>query len=514
MRWNILVGGQAGQGINLVSEIASEILTSYGYYVFNYKDYSSVIRGGHNFNIISISDKPIMSFEESFDCILSMDEKTKNLHKNSLKKDGVFIDGKLFSKYNRNVNIALSGSLMKIFGIDKQSFINSLKKKFSSDELIKAGSEGYDSFETKFSLSKLNRKINIMSGSQAVALSAVSSGLNRYISYPMTPSTEVLHELASMQLSKKNLMVFQAENEIAVVNSGLGASFAGANVMVGTSGGGFDLMSEGLSFQGMSEIPLTVYLASRPGPGTGVPTYSSQSDLDIALRAGHGEFPRVVVAPGDAYDCIGLTSEALYLASKFNSLSIILSDKHVAESQFSFGENIPSSLKIKKNRKIPQEEFVKSNSYEHDKYGNTIEDAKLTIEGHNLRLKKYSDIKDFCKKFDMIKIYGKKESDNLIIGWGSTKGAIIDSIKKGNLDCRFLQVLYIKPLSDKIKSEINKAKNVYLVEYNSTGQLGRLIREKTGFSIPNKNRILKYDGRPFSTEELLKELNKRGIKEK
>jgi len=177
-------------------------------------------------------------------------------------------------------------------------------------------------------------------------------------------------------------------------------------------------MTEALSFQGISEIPLIVYLASRPGPGTGVPTYSMQDDLDIALRAGHGEFSRVVIAPGDPIECIEKTNEAFYLSEKFGVLSIILSDKHLAESEFSSDRNPNKILKIDVKRKLPGEGIVKASSYEHDKFGNTIEDSKIIEENANKRLDKYKEIQKECGEFQMIKIYGDKNSKNLIIGWG------------------------------------------------------------------------------------------------
>jgi 2-oxoglutarate ferredoxin oxidoreductase subunit alpha len=261
-------------------------------------------------------------------------------------------------------------------------------------------------------------------------------------------------------------------------------------------------MSEGISFQGMSEIPLVIYLSSRPGPGTGIPTYTAQADLDIALRAGHGEFPRVVIAPGDAAEALEKTNEAFYLSEKFNSLSILLSDKHISESEFSMDKKMKKPLNMPLRKKMKG--VVKANSYEHDSSGNTIEDAELSEKNAMERIEKYSRIKKECERFDMIKMHGNPKSKNLIIGWGSTKPAILDAIK--GLDFKFLQVLYVKPLSDEIKKEMEKARKVILVEGNVTGQLGRLIREKTGISI--KNRMLKYDGRPFNSDELRKELLK------
>jgi len=508
MRLNILIGGKAGQGINKISGIVSQILIKQGYFVFNYRDYPSIIRGGHNFNVLSISDKPIASHESKLDGIISFDENTKKVHGNELKHNGFIVDYKPFMNFGINTNVALSGALMRILGLNKKFLIEeinkTLKGKKTYEQSLEAADAGYKSQKTRFRLKSLNRNISLLSGSQAIALGGINSKLDLYIGYPMTPATNALHELAKRQI-ENNFMVFQAEGEISVANMALGASFAGAKVMVGTSGGGFDLMSEALSLQGVSEIPLTVYLAQRVGPGTGIPTYNMQGDLDIALRAGHGEFPRVVIAPGDPIETIEKVNEALYLSQKFNCLSILLSDKHIAESEFSSIEKPNRIIPVKVTRKVPGEKgmgVVKASSYEHTEEGATTEDAKLAIKGANARLKKYEDIKKFCKRFEMVKTYGRKNSKNLIIAWGSSKGAIIDAID--GLDFKFLQVLYMKPLSNKIKQEMLKAKNIILVESNLTGQLGRLIREKTGIKI--EKRLLKYDGRPFKSDELKNEL--------
>lgn len=508
MRGEILIGGNAGQGINKLSEIISEVISQRGYFVFNQRDYQSLIRGGHNFNIISFSDKKISSHTSKVDILVALDNQTIETHKKELKKGGTVLSYALFEKENlkKDLNIALSGAIIKILGIEEKYLLEKIKEDFEDEKIIQDAKIGYcqKSLKVKYNLKKLNNKIKLMSGSEAVAVGALNSELNLYLSYPMTPATGVMNELAKEQV-KNNLIVFQAENEIAVVNSALGASFAGANVMIGTSGGGFDLMSEGLSFQGISELPLTVYLASRPGPGTGVPTYTSQADLDIALRAGHGEFPRIVVAPGDSLECIEKTNEAIYLANKFNTLSIILSDKHLAEAVFSYVEEPNKSLRIQKNRKVPGKDFVKASSYEHDKFGNTIEEPELTKKNADERLRKYEEIKKECKKFDMIKIHGKKDSKNLVVGWGSTKGAILDAI--ADLDAKFLQVIYFKPMSDEIRKHLENAKRIILVESNVTGQLGRLIREKTGIKISDK--ILRYDARPFASDELKEEIARR-----
>lgn len=500
VRLNIIIGGAAGQGINKVSEIIANVLTNHGYFTFNYRDYQSLIRGGHNFNTLAISDIPIESHDAQADILVALDERTIKTHKQALKKNGILISGEKFKELGRNQNVALAGVLTKIFGIPLAALEKEIKSQFKdSAEALKATKQGYDLQETSHKLPKLkNSSISILSGSQAISIGAINSGLGLYIAYPMTPATNAMHELAANQI-ENNMIVFQAENEIAAISMAMGASFTGTKVMTGTSGGGFDLMGETLSFQGISEIPLTVYLASRPGPGTALPTYTAQSDLDVALRAGHGEFPRVVVAPANPIETIEKTSEALFLSEKFKTLSIILSDKHLAESEFSSTEKPKKTPTFKITRAIPGEDLVKNSSYESDKFGNSTESYTLTEQNVNKRIKKYEDIKKYVRKnFEMIKIHGKKKSKNLIIGWGSTSGAIKDAIK--DLDAKFLQVLYCKPLSPQIKKEIEKADKVILVECNVTGQLGRLIREKTGIKI--ENRLLKYNGRPFHTDEL------------
>ena len=515
MRLNILIGGKAGQGINKISEIVSKVLVDYGYFIFNYRDYPSLIRGGHNFNVLSISNEKIGSMESKIDIIIAMDENTIKVHEKDLKKDGLVIGFEKFVDLGRNLNVALAGALIRVLGIEEKALENEVEEQFHNKDSNKAAELGYNSQKEKFNLKKLDNKITIMTGTNGISQGAINSKLDLCIMYPMTPATGVFHELAG-RAQEEGFTVFQPENEIAVVNAALGASFAGAKTFIGSSGGGYDLMTEGLSFQGQSEIPLVCYLCSRPGPGTGIPTYTSQADLDIALRGGHGEFPRVVIAPGDPIECIEKTNEAFYLAEKFNALSIILSDKHLAESEFSSDRKPNKIIPVNVNRKIPGKEIVKASSYESDNAENTTESGEIAKQNAEDRLRKYEDIKNELHKFQMIKIFGNKNAKNLIIGWGSTKTVILDaldsidhSIKKiGNY--KFLQVLYMKPLSNQIGEEIKKTQQaggkVIIIENNVTGQLGRLIREKTGISI--KNQILRYDGRPFTSDELKQEILK------
>lgn len=502
MMLNILIGGKAGQGINKISEIVSETLVKHGYYTFLYRDYQSLIRGGHNFNILSISDKKIGSFESQLDGIVALDEKTLELHNNELKKEAFIITSEKYADLGINLNIALAGALIKTLGISKEIFLSIIKKEFEEDS-VKIANQGYDEKQSLFNLARLNNKISLMSGNQGFALGALNSKLDLYFSYPITPATGIMNEL-SLKQAENNLLVFQLENEIAVANAALGASFTGAKVMIGTSGAGFDLMAESLSLQGQVEVPMVIYLASRPGPGTGVPTYTSQADLNIALMSGHGEFPRVVIAPGDPLEAVEKTNEAFFLSEKFKALIIIYSDKHLAESVFSIDKNPAPEIKIESRKDIPPKKIVKVSSYESDEEGNTTESISQIISNAKKRIEKTEQMKEEIKNFEMIKIHGKKDSKNLVIGWGSTKGVILDAIK--GLDAKFLQVLYLEPFPEQIKEEILGAGKTILIEGNLTSQLGRLIREKTSLEI--KEKILKYDTRPFTSDLLKQDIEK------
>jgi 2-oxoglutarate ferredoxin oxidoreductase subunit alpha len=492
MKLNILFGGKAGQGSNIVGHIMAKILASQGFYIFQSRDYQSLIRGGHNFNLLTFSNEPVYSNESKIDVLVAMDNLTLEVHKDDLKEKAIVIS-------QSKGNMYLAGCLIKLLGLDLALLEKELEKIKRFDENMAEAKEGYCDTETKINLSLFARQeiFSILTGNQAVAQGSIDSGLSLYFSYPMTPATGVMNELASNQI-ENNLLVFQSENEIAAINAALGASFSGARSMVGSSGGGFDLMAEALSFQGQTEIPLVVYLASRPGPSTGVPTYTSQGDLNAALYSGHGEFPRVVVAPGDPLELIEKTNESFYISEKFRSLVIIISDKHLAESEFSVSELTKPSLKIEMQRPIPGKDIVKTSSYEHSADGITTESSLDIEENIKSRLKKKDKIKQEIEKFEMFKIHGNRNSKNLVVGWGSTKGAVLDAIN--GLDVKFLQIIYVEPFSSQIKKELQKAEKIILIENNSTSQLGDLIIQKTGIEI--KDKILKYDGRPFFSDKL------------
>jgi 2-oxoglutarate ferredoxin oxidoreductase subunit alpha len=494
MRYNILIGGEAGQGPNVLTQIIGEALVKHGNHVFYSRDYESLIRGGHNFNILTLSDKPIWSNDSKIDVLVCLDDKTEQLHKKSLKEGGIILKGS-------KENMYYAGRVFKLLCLNFNLLEERLKhigKRFS--ENMKEAKKGYDD-ETK-NICKVQKQVEdhkFMNGNQGISEGAVKSGIDFYYAYPMTPATSVMNELAEKQ-EKGKFNVIELENEIAVINAGIGSSITGAKVMVGTSGGGFDLMTEGLSLTGIAEVPIVIYLSQRPGPGTGVATYTAQGDLNIARHSGHGEFQRVVFAPGDPKEAQELTNKAFYFSQEFKIPAIVIGDKHLAESFFTVHEK-PEFMDVKSLT-----EFGRYNSYEKDETGSATENADIIKKNIEKRNEKKNKIEKEAEKYEGYRIYGNKNSENLIVSWGSTKGAILDAIE--NMNCGFLQILHIEPFPEKVKMEI-KEKNIILIENNSTGQLGELIAEKTGIFIDNKNKILRYDGRPFFADELKKDIQRR-----
>ncbi|MBI2044503.1 2-oxoacid:acceptor oxidoreductase family protein [Candidatus Pacearchaeota archaeon] len=492
-RYNILFGGKAGQGPNLITNLIGGALIKRGYYVFYARDYQSLIRGGHNFNVLTFSNEPVYSNDSKLDVIICMDEETEKIHQKDLKKDGFILKGS-------SDNMYYAGRIFKMLGMDLKELENALKELKNFENNMQAAKKGYE--EEKNTLCETissKKKLYFGSGTENIAIGAIDSGLDFYCAYPMTPSTPLLGELAGRQI-EENFIVLELDSEISVIGAAIGTAITGAKAMVGTSGGGYDLMTEFVSMAGMAEIPLVIYLAQRPGPSTGLPTYTAQGDLNLARHSGHGEFIRTVFAPGDINECQELASQAFYFSQKYKIPSIVLNDKHLAESFYTSTE-VPKLIHSEKTTFLR-----KYNSYEHGEDGIVTEDSEVVNQNVKKRFAKQEEIKKDAKKFTRYKILGDKDSSNMIVSWGSTKGAILDAMK--DFEVQFLQIIYMDPFPEEIE-EIIDGKNLILIENNATGQLGSLIREKTGVLISERNKILRYDGRPFLADELRGEIKRR-----
>jgi 2-oxoglutarate/2-oxoacid ferredoxin oxidoreductase subunit alpha len=543
---SILIGGKAGDGIRQAGSSIASLLNELGYWVFVYEDYPSIIRGGHNFSIIRGAKEKILAHEDAIDILIALDQQTIDKHSQRLKNNSLIIfdsnavkaEGAGFAlteivKKNNLPpivrNTAVLGALAAILGADfslaEKVIRNSLNKKV--EENIVVARETYELAKNsgkKIDLIGLpNQPKELMTGNEALALGAVKGGLEFYAAYPMTPVTAILHYLAENR-KKFGIQAIHAENEIGVIGMAEGAAYAGKRAMVSTSGGGFALMIEHLSLAGQAEIPIVIILGQRPGPATGLPTYTGQGELLFVLHSGHGEFPRIIIAPGDTEEAIEAARDAQNLAWQFQIPVIILGDKHLCESTFSTEPDKIASQKIEPKlwdkkgvyRRYRQTDdgisplafpgqagaVVKSDSYEHDEDGITTEEAGWTVKNAEKRIKKAAAIVAELKKRPTVKVYGDEKSDVVLLVWGSTKGGAVEAAARTG--CRVVQPLFLHPLPVwELAEKLKGARRIIGIEANATGQFCGLA-EAAGIKIDAK--ILKYDGRPFTVAELAEKI--------
>jgi 2-oxoglutarate ferredoxin oxidoreductase subunit alpha len=373
----------------------------------------------------------------------------------------------------------------------------------------------------------------IITGNQAIALGLIKAGLGAYVAYPMTPSSSILDFMAR-QAQNFGLKVIHPESEIAVILMAQGFAYAGVKAAVATSGGGLCLMTEGLSLAGMAEMPVVVVNSQRAGPSTGLPTYTAQGDLHFVLNAGQGEFPRFIVAPGDAEEAYCWSVMAMNLAWQFQLPAFILTDKTLSESQYSFDIDLADQLcgELKDDsQKAPllwdgkgeyrryrytetgvsplafpplPGQVIKTDSYVHDELGITTEDPQITKEAALKRQKKGRSMAEYLERYETVKVLGDLKSRTALLCWGSNKGVCLEAARKFGL--RVIFVLVLSPFPEKrLKDALQGVERVISVECNSTGQLARLAGS---YGIKIEDQILKYDGRPFSVEGLHRELGR------
>jgi len=545
--FSILIGGKAGKGTKLAGLIIGKLFNQIGYHIYIYEDYQSLIRGGHNFSQIRVSEKKFQSRKEKIDFLLALDENTLNLHQKFLEKNGVLIfnSDKISSKKGIGIpietiakkegglpimaNIALISGFAKIAGLEWQILEKVLKSEIKREiELnLNIAKRAYELTKNLIKIEKIKRKpCLLLTGNEATALGAVKAGLKLYFAYPMTPATSILNFLAKKQ-DEFNIQTIQPEDEISVINMALGSAFAGAKSMVGTSGGGFALMTEALSLAGQSETPILIVESQRGGPSTGIPTYNLQADLQFILSAGHGDFLRLVITPGDAEQCLYYSGLALNLAWRYQTPAILLLDKDISENTFSCHEEILKQIKSEspllwnkkgnyQRYKITQDGIsplafpgqknviIKTNSYEHDEYGITTDNEKKVEKMQEKRLKKFEIMKKEIEKLEAVKIYGNKKSEIAILAWGITKGTAIEAAE--NLGIKLIQPIIIEPFPKKqMEKALKGVKKLFSVELNTTGQMAKILNQN-GIKVDGK--ILKYNGRPFFASEIEKKLKK------
>jgi 2-oxoglutarate ferredoxin oxidoreductase subunit alpha len=541
---SILIGGKAGDGIRQAGQTLARLLNRKGYRIFFYDDYPSLIRGGHNFSIIRASKKKIQAHKEKVDLIVALNQDAVEKHKHRLNPGGVILyDSKKVEAQGVGVdfmglvkelegspimrNTAALGALAKMLNIEwemlERVITDTMDKKV--DLNLKIAQSAYHRVEKAWvSVPKLDQKmLPLVSGNEAIALGAVQGGLNMYIAYPMTPASAILHYLAEHE-DDLGVVTIHPESEIGVVLMALGAAYAGARTMVGTSGGGFALMTEALSLSGQGELPIVFVECQRPGPGTGVPTYTMQGDLSFVIHSGHGEFVKVVLAPGDAEEAFYLTGLAMNLAWKFQTPCFVLSDKHLSESIFSFDAD-PDMIKpedplhwdgqgeykryLDTQNGISPLAFpgnpaamVKATSYEHDEYGITTEDSEQIVRMQQKRLRKKKTLEEELCRCEQVKVYGDPESKTVLLCWGSTKGSCIEVAEE--LGLKVVQPLVLEPLPvEPLKKALSGADKIIDIEVNTTGQLAKHV---SAYGICIDDMILRFDARPFTVDSLLEKV--------
>lgn len=554
---SIVLCGQAGQGVQTVEHVLTRVLKQAGYHVFATKEYMSRVRGGANSTTIRVSGKPVAAYVSRMDVLVALnsgaidhvaerlspetivlaeadaladvDPKAARLFEVPFTETASEIGNKIYS------NIVAVGAIAGLLGLDVDETSDYVKHFFASKSEdivannVKAVQAGYEAagkleFPDDVRLgARRSDKIKdhlLISGDEAVGLGVMAGGCNFISSYPMSPATGVLIFLAKHG-AEHGVLAEQAEDEISAMNMSLGAWYAGARAMVSTSGGGFALMTEGLSLAGMIESPMVIHLAQRPGPATGLPTRSEQGDLEMALYAGHGEFGRVILAPGTLEQAFELSHKAFDLADRYQVPVFILTDQYLMDTYYNIRELKPAKakvdhhivetsedyrrFKITKNgispRGIPGygKGLVAVDSDEHDEEGHITEDLNLRVRMVDKRLAKAEGLKKRAVRPELV---GPEDYRTLVICWGSTYHVVKEALERlGHKRTAMLHFGQVYPLHPSTAEIIVKAKKTIVVENNATGQFRKLLRLYAG--VETDEGLVKYDGLSFSVEEVM-----------
>lgn len=568
-RFTWKIGGASGQGIKITGQMFSRACCRAGLSVFDYVEYPSLIKGGHNVFTVRVSDRPVASIHRIVDMLVAFNQETVERHANELTAGGALLydvdDSALtVSEWKgkgvrllpvplvrmarqkggtaqmRNViALAATAALARLpFALIEGVLHTAFGRK--GDEVVSANlrvaQAGYAYAKEHFSdtLSVELRSVpgakNLMlTGNIAVALGAIQAGCGYFAGYPMTPTTSILTFLLR-HAESVGMVVRQPEDEIAAINSAIGASYAGVRSMVATAGGGFSLMVEGVGLSGMTETPLVIVVGQRPGPSTGLPTWTSQGDLQFILHASQDDFPRIVLTPGDVEECFSLTCQAFNLAEQYHVPVFLLTDKYLGEShrsvqpfktshvlydrgpvalqpetdesgffpRYAFSETGVSARTIPGT---PGGMFV-ANSDEHEEHGLVDEGADNRIAMMEKRLRKLDAAE---ADIPMPTFIGPHAAEATIIGWGSTKGAMLEAmhlLARQGILVNVLHFSVVFPLPIKrVMNLVRRLDKTLVVENNATGQFAQHLQEQVGL-VPT-SMLLRYDGRPMYPEDIV-----------
>lgn len=559
---SIVFAGRAGQGIQTIEKIVTSVLNREGYYVCATGEYMSRVRGGSNSTQIRVSETFRNAFAENIDLLFVMDKDALD-HMSARIGPRTIVIGDAshlradssvlaacefrhvpFVEATRSIgdeiyiNTVIAGFVLAFFETAKETAEAVLRKGFARKgeevvranvaAIVKGGSLAGEFFKENPVRCAIQKKAEahydvFINGNDAVSLGAVAGGCDFISSYPMSPATGVLTALAGYS-QKLDIVVEQAEDEISAANMAIGAWYAGARALVTTSGGGFDLMTEAVSLAGITESPIVFHIAQRPGPATGLPTRTEQGDLNLVLFAGHGEFPRVILAPGTAEEGFHLAQKAFDLADKYQVPVFILTDQYFLDSVTSAQSGKMRGKPVQKYfveteegylryaftedglspRGLPGfgDGFVCLDSDEHDESGHITESAEMRVKMMKKRMSRMVLIEE--DGFPCVSS-GDEKSPNLIIGWGSTQGVLEEAFGLlGRSDVALIHAGQVYPVPRDLRNRIARSERVIVVENNYSGNFADLLEKTCGRKIDK--RILQYDGNPFSVEFLTREL--------
>jgi 2-oxoglutarate/2-oxoacid ferredoxin oxidoreductase subunit alpha len=559
---SLVFSGEAGQGLQTLEQLMLKVFKHTGYHVFSYSEFMSRIRGGNNSTQIRVASENARSCIRRIDIFVPLHTGAMDRFRDRITRSTVilgdmanvdreYIDGgypvvevpvaEMAQDVGGNVyiNVILVGVFSGLLGVELDLLEQQVRLMFAKtgdkkmQKNIDAARKGYEKGTHVLKAGQVLPVIRkseevkrgyLMNGVDAISIGCLAGGCTFVSSYPMSPSTNVLVFLAECS-REFGVVVEQAEDEISAVNMAIGSWYAGGRALVTTSGGGYALMVESMSLAGCIESPLVIHIGQRPGPATGLPTRTEQADLEHSLYSGHGEFPRLILAPGTVEEGLHLARHAFHMADKYQIPVIILTDQYYLDSNsyvedVTVPETTTESFIARTNedyrryrltgsgispRGIPGfgEGLVCVDSDEHDEHGHITEDLSIRTAMVDKRLSKLQALKQ-----DSISptLMGTADSTYLIVGWGSSRHVVEDALNVlQRKDMAFLHFSQVYPLHQGALEIIKRSKRRIIIENNATAQFGKLISFNTGMTFDEK--ILKYDGMPFMLEEVVERLN-------
>jgi len=565
------VGGAAGDGVSSTAESFAKISARSGLHSWTYSSYQSVIRGGHVWTQIRGGLDPIYSHGVDPDVVVALNQQTMDVHQGDVVEGGAIVfdvdgtkpDPKKLRGNVRLIGIPLRkkaqtlsqnalmrntvalGAVVRLFDLDFRHVESAFKDIWGDKkpeivqqniEAAKLGATEVDAQggSLNYALPYTNEPRYLMTGNEAMCLGALAAGVKFLAQYPMTPASSILHWMASHG-PKYGVVVKQVEDELAAMNMTVGAGFAGVRAMTATSGGGFSLMVEALGQAGMTETPLVAILVQRSGPSTGLPTKTEQGDLNLALGAGQGDWPRAILAPRHPEDCFRLTAQAFNLAEIYQTPVILISDLYLGEGfrtveKFEFNVPIVRGMMaadggtVKEFRRylitesgvspraLPgtkgfqhiaaTDEHMESSELISDVLAGLPEHVEERRKMHEKRMRKLEGLR---KDTPRPELWGPRNADLTLILWGSTWGAAHEAIlrvdESEGVKVNSLEFPTLFPFHvDETEQLLRGVKQTLAIEGNYTGQFTRLLRAETGYKPDHF--YGKYDGEPFTWRDI------------